>query len=90
MKKTPLAKVSTKQKAELQLRRKLKSELTRNWDGFCMTCGGIGDFRGFSLSHIIALSNGGKTTRGNCLIECGVCHDKYEKRPELRDERDKV
>ena len=28
---------------------------------------------------------GGKTTRENCIIECYVCHDRFEKKPELRN-----
>jgi len=54
-----------------------------------MTCGSNGRLpRGIELSHIIALSRGGKTTVENCLLEDDICHDYYEKRPELRSNRE--
>ena len=77
---------------ELALRVKIKKELLEEQVAergytYCQTCNNLNlDFRGLSLSHIIALSRGGKTTRENCLIECYPCHEKYEKRPELREE----
>ena len=70
---------------EIALRSRLKKELMAECEMCCQSCGTAGDFRGLSLSHIIALSRGGKTTKENCLIECLVCHQKYEKRPELRE-----
>ena len=83
---TPLRKVSPKQRAELEKRRVLKAELIAEQEyPHCMTCGGTGDWRGLSLSHIVALSRGGKTTRDNCPLECYPCHEKFEKKPELRD-----
>ena len=85
MKRVPLRKVSPKQRAELALRSKLKKELIAEQEyPHCVTCGTTGDWRGLSLSHIIALSRGGKTTQENCPIECYPCHEKYEKKPELR------
>ncbi len=84
MKKTALRRVSQKQKAELALRRRLKQELIDEFGNRCMTCGSNGDWRGISLSHIIALSKLGKTCRENCILEDGLCHDRYEKKPELR------
>jgi len=77
-------KVSDKQEIELALRQKIKAELTKEFGSHCMTCGKLPDWRGISLSHIIPLSRGGKTERGNVLLECYVCHTKYEKHPELR------
>lgn len=74
------------QKKELAWRSKLKKALLKECGNVCMTCGGTGDIRGLSLSHIIALSRGGKTHRYNCIIEDYICHDKYEKKPELRAE----
>ncbi len=77
--------VSKKQAKELALRIALRKELLEECDNTCMTCGNIRrDLRGLSLSHIIALSRGGKTTRENCLIECYPCHEEYEKHPERR------
>lgn len=84
--KTAIRRVSTKQKKELALRSKLKAELIAEYGGRCMTCGGKGDWRGISLSHIIALGQGGKTTRENCILECGNCHSTYEKHAERRPE----
>ena len=84
MKKTPINRVSDKQKIELALRSRIKRELIKEYGKHCMTCGSTGDWRGLSLSHIIPLGRGGKTTRVNCLLECLVCHTRFEKRPELR------
>ena len=85
MKKTPINRVSDKQKIELALRSRIKRELIKEYGEHCMTCGDRRrDWRGISLSHIIPLSRGGKTTRGNTLLECYPCHEDYEKRPELR------
>lgn len=86
MKRSPIRKISPKQRTELALRRKLKGQLIIESAGYCMTCGRTGDWRGLSLSHIIPLSRGGKTNRENCLIECLPCHEKYEKHPEKRGE----
>lgn len=87
MKRTPLRKVSKTQSKELALRSRLKKELIEEMEyPHCHTCSTNGDFRGLSLSHVVALSRGGKTTRENCLIECYPCHEKYEKKPELREQ----
>ena len=91
MKKTPLNRVSSKQSKELALRSKLKKQMMdeqveERGYSYCMTCDTTGDWRGLSLSHIIALSRGGKTERGNLLIECYPCHSRFEKKPELREE----
>lgn len=86
MKRTAIPKISDKQKVELALRARIKRELIEEFGNKCMTCGDeYRDWRGISLSHIISLSRGGKTTKKNCLIECYICHEKYEKRPELRE-----
>ncbi|KKN60084.1 hypothetical protein LCGC14_0535530 [marine sediment metagenome] len=89
MKWNGLKRVSNKQKKEVALRSKLKKELLEEQIAehgftFCMTCGGPGDWRGLSLSHIIPLSRGGKTERGNVIIECYPDHQRFEKKPELR------
>ena len=76
---------SSKQQKELRLRTKLKKKLIAEMEyPHCMTCGGTGFPLGLTLSHIIALGRGGKTTRKNCVIECYPCHEKFEKRPDLR------
>ena len=85
MKKSPLRKVSQKQARELKKRSELKRELIEKYGEHCMTCQDKNrDFRGISLSHIVALGQLGKTTQGNCLLECYICHEKYEKHAELR------
>ena len=70
--------------AELRKRSKLKRELIEKYGRVCMTCKRNEYWPGLSLSHIIPLSRGGKTTEDNCLLECIECHNKYEKKPELR------
>ncbi|KKM80061.1 hypothetical protein LCGC14_1343630 [marine sediment metagenome] len=87
LKRSPIRKVSSKQAKELALRAKLKREYINETGGLCMTCGSTGDIRGLSLSHIIPLSRGGKTTRENTLLECYPDHTRYEKKPELRSEK---
>jgi len=74
MKRTPIRRVSDKQKAELALRRKLKAELIAEFGDDCMHCGGRPDWRGIQLIHKIPLSRGGKTSRENCRIWCAPCH----------------
>lgn len=84
MKRTKINPISKKQSQEIRKRVKLKKELLEESGYKCMTCGGVGDFRGLSLSHIVPLSRGGKTTRENCLIEDYKCHMRFEKHPERR------
>ncbi len=86
MQKVAIVRISKKHRAELSLRRKLKAGLVMEHGDHCMPCGDkYRDWRGLSLSHVIPLSRGGKTTRDNCLLECYPCHEKYEKHPELRE-----
>ncbi len=85
MKRSRIRKISNKHERELIRRGKLRMELADKYGEHCMTCKDENrDWRGISLSHIIPLSRGGKTTKRNCLLECYPCHEKYEKRPELR------
>ncbi len=85
MKRAEIIRISKKHRAELRLRRKLKAELVLEYGEHCMTCGDKNrDWRGISLSHIIPLGRGGKTTKENCLLECYPDHNRYEKHPELR------
>ena len=90
MRKSRINPVSAKQKEELKQRRLLKGQLIIESGGRCQTCGGVGDWLGLSLSHIIPLSRGGKTERGNCLIEDNTCHTLFEKHPERRPEWQRV
>ena len=81
-----LRSASDKQKKELALRSKVKMQLILMYGEHCMTCKDkYRDWRGISLSHKIALGNGGKTNYKNCILECYPCHEKYEKKPELRE-----
>ncbi|KKN45092.1 hypothetical protein LCGC14_0686740 [marine sediment metagenome] len=76
---------SDKGKEEIKKRRELKDYYILRYGDVCMTCNNKNrDWRGISLSHIIPLSRGGKTTKENTLNECYPCHDHFEKRPELR------
>jgi len=97
MKKTPLKRktplkqrqsirlISENQAIEIALRISLKRELIEEYGEHCMTCRNkYRDWRGISLSHVIPLSRGGKTSRSNCLLECYPCHEVYEKHPERR------
>jgi len=85
MKRTPINKISDKQKIEIRNRTRLKAELLIELGNKCMTCQDkYRDWRGISLSHIIPLSRGGKTERNNVLLECYPCHELYEKHPERR------
>ena len=81
--------VSPKQKPEIARRDKLRRELRKEAQGICRTCKPnhwVGD-TGLELSHKIALSRGGLTDRFNCVVECRVAHEKYEKHPERRNVR---
>ena len=88
MKKTPLRRVSKKKQKDLALQTEIREESIAEGNGaLCMTCGKPPDWRGLSFSHKIALGRGGKTTRENCIpFECMICHDKFEKKDELRQE----
>lgn len=77
--------VSQKQKPELARRSKLKKELIEEYGEVCMTCGIHPSFPPIALSHIIPLSRGGKTVKENVVLECQDCHERFEKKPELRD-----
>jgi len=84
---SPINKISAKKKLEIAQRIALKRALIKECGEHCMTCKDKNrDWRGISLSHIIALSRLGKTTRENCLLECYICHELYEKHPERRPE----
>ena len=52
----------------------------------CETCGSNGGGWDLERSHIIAKSRLGKDTEENILIECRVCHERFEKKPEAREE----
>lgn len=87
LKQTPLRKVSDKQKAELRLRAKIKSQLIKEAPKdsrgivLCSECGRPVDWdwrscKGGDLSHELSLGRGGKTTKENSAIRCRHCHNK--------------
>jgi len=71
-----IERVSKKKRLENKKHSELKAYLIEKHGRRCMTCGSNGDIRGISLSHIISLSRGGKTTIENCLLEDYICHSK--------------
>lgn len=84
MRKSPLNKFSIKGLADYNKGQKLKADYINELGSYCMTCETSGDWRGLELSHIVAKSRGGKTTRENTLLECRVCHELYEKKEKNR------
>jgi 5-methylcytosine-specific restriction endonuclease McrA len=74
MKRTPLKKVSTKQRAELTKRRKVRAELEVIAGGRCQHCGRLPDWRGLQMHHKIPLSQGGETSVENCELWAAPCH----------------
>jgi len=80
LKKTPINKVSDKQKIELKKRQTLKADLLfeqRKICGynFCVKCGRNRDLQ---LVHKIAVGQGGETSKENCYIGCLKCHGEGE------------
>jgi len=73
MKRTPLRKVSNKQRKELALRAKVKSELLDKGH-VCHDCGRSTNY--LDLHHVNFLSRGGKTEEGNVILLCRECHMK--------------
>jgi len=81
MKRSPIRQVSAKQAIEIAARCRVKRELIEQHGEVCQTCNNEHkDWRGISLSHIIALSRGGETNWDNCILECYPCHEKFEKK----------
>ena len=80
MKRSPLRRVTSKQRTELARRSSLKAELMAELPTdaqgrkLCPKCRKQCDFRGFQLSHKKSLSLGGKTDRENCEVVCCPCH----------------
>lgn len=85
LKKTPLNKVSDKQKTELRLRVKIKAELIKEAPKdergipLCSECGKPVDWDWRSpngdLSHDKSLAQGGKTNKDDTSIKCRHCHN---------------
>ncbi len=76
MKRTPLRKVSNKQRQRKRRWNSLVVHLIMDRaDGHCEVCGDLPDFRGLQGHHKIHRSQGGEDTEENCVISCGRCHD---------------
>jgi len=71
---TPLRKVSVKQRAELTKRRKVRAELAKIANGRCQHCGRLPGWRGLQMHHQRMLSQGGETSVDNCELWCAPCH----------------
>ena len=65
----------SRRRKELALRGQLKNELMEECEGRCQSCGKLPDWRGLGLAHLIPVSQGGLTSKENCRMWCGVCHD---------------
>lgn len=76
MKRTPINRISARQRAELDRRRRLRQQLLTQCGGLCMECSKTPDWPGLSLSHDVPLARGGKTTLENCRLLCPRCHGK--------------
>ena len=72
---------SDKYNRELSRRRRLKAKLLEDCATdsqgrkLCSMCEKLPDYRGLSLMHIKALSQGGRTSKKNCRLACFSCHN---------------
>ena len=71
MKKTPLKKISSKQKERNRQLAQIKPPI----DGRCQECGNV-DWRSLAKHHRIRRSQGGSDDVGNLVWLCGKCHSK--------------
>ena len=86
LKRTPIKKVSAKQKHELYLRRRLRRILLAEGphdeagNPLCWHCEKPPDFKDgkgrLHLSHTVSLRQGGKTEKNNLELLCRICHNK--------------
>lgn len=44
--------------------------------GLCHYCGARVDPKELTLDHLVPISRGGKSTRGNCVAACKACNNK--------------
>ena len=44
--------------------------------GLCHYCGARVDPKELTLDHLVPISRGGKSTRGNCVAACKECNNK--------------
>jgi len=71
MKRTPLNKTSKNKAKEKRQEGLIRAELLALSNGRCMECGELLDFRGLSLHHKTFKSQGGRSTKENCILICG-------------------
>ena len=76
----PINKVSDKHKIELKHRANLKSELIDKGH-VCHDCGATNLH--LDLHHVKHVSQGGKTTKDNCILLCRACHQNRHLHPGL-------
>lgn len=78
MKRGRIKKISNKQQKLMNFRVFLKPIVFDAQGRRCKKCGGSSpDFRGWHLSHIVPLSQGGKDTIENYEVLCANCHALY-------------
>jgi 5-methylcytosine-specific restriction endonuclease McrA len=70
MKRTPLRKISDKQKE----RNKKLAQIEPPADGRCQECGNLPDWRGLSKHHKLFRSKGGTDKLDNLIWVCFRCH----------------
>lgn len=88
MQRSPIRKVSTKQKAELALRQKVHAKLLAQSNGLCPDCGKPLNhaWPGGQMHHLIPLSLGGETSNKNCILLCTSCHSVETNHVDLKGE----
>ncbi len=72
MKRSPIKKISEKQKRRVEKLMQMKPPD----DGLCEECGLKPDFRGLQRHHKVFRSLGGSDEKDNIIFVCGRCHSK--------------
>lgn len=77
MRRSPINKISPKQQKRIEFRQKMKPVIFEEQGRKCRICGmDKPDFRGWELSHIVSLAQGGEDTKENLEVLCAPCHAK--------------
>jgi len=77
MKRTPIRKISDKMVSQKKQEKEITLKLLERCKGLCEDCGQFPDWRGLSKHEVVFRSHGGSATDpANCLMLCGICHDK--------------
>ncbi len=75
MKRTKIKPISNKQQKLMNFRALMKPIVFEAQGKRCKSCGCTApDFRGWELSHIKSLAQGGKDELGNYEVLCSHCH----------------